>query len=135
MNNTDPAIVEFANDTFYLAFNSRDIGEMDRLWSIDYPTVCVHPGWAPLFGREDIMESWESIFSGQGDSNQIICHEPRVLPLGDVFSVVCYEQLQSGWLVATNNFVIEAGVARIVHHQAGQCMDPPELVHEPQTVQ
>ena len=135
MQNTDPAIVEFANDAFYLAFNSRDIEQMDRLWSVDYPAVCIHPGWSPLFGREDILLSWENIFTGQGENNRIICHDPRVLPQGDIFSVVCYEQLPTGWLIATNNFVIEGGVARMVHHQAGQCMDPPELVHEPRTVQ
>jgi len=116
MQNTDPAIVEFANDAFYLAFNSRDIEQMNQLWAEDYPTVCIHPGWSPLFGRDEILDSWTNIFAGQGSENQIICHEPRVLPQGDIFSVICYEQLPSGWLIATNNFIIESGRAKIVHH-------------------
>jgi hypothetical protein len=135
MNITDPAIVEFANDAFYLAFNTRDMESMDRLWALEYPSVCIHPGWSPLFGREEILQSWKGIFDGQEGSNSIICHEPRVLPLGNLFSVVCYEQLPAGWLVATNTFVIEDGLAKIVHHQAGQCLDPPELVQQSQTVQ
>jgi ketosteroid isomerase-like protein len=135
MHSIDPAIIEFANDAFYLAFNTRDLGQMEQLWAADYPCVCIHPGWSPLIGREAILDSFEGIFSGSGEGNTIIHHEPRVLPQGDLFSVVCYEQLQGGWLSATNNFVIEGGIAKIVHHQAGQCMDPPELVAQTQSVQ
>lgn len=126
MNMVDPAVIQFANDNFYLAFNSRDAVQMSGLWSQDHPCVCIHPGWAPLVGRAEILESWENIFSGQGPGVQIVCHSPRVLLQGDLFSVVCFEQLPTGWLVATNNFVIEAGGVRMVHHQASQCMVPPE---------
>ena len=133
MNKVDPAVIEFANDNFYLAFNSRDLDQMSELWAVDYPCVCIHPGWAPLLGRDEVLESWESIFSGQESDIQIVCHSPRVFSQGDLFSVICYEQLPAGWLVATNNFVIDAGNVRMVHHQASQCMEPPEL-DEPPTV-
>ena len=127
MNIVDPAVIQFANDNFYLAFNSRDAVQMSGLWTEDYPCVCIHPGWAPLLGRDEILESWDNIFSGQEPGIQIVCHSPRVLVQGDLFSVICYEQLPAGWLVATNNFVMEAGSVRMVHHQASQCMVPPEL--------
>ena len=131
MNRVDPAAIQFANDNFYLAFNNRDAVRMSGLWSQDYPCVCIHPGWAPLLGRDEILESWENIFREHGPSVPIVCHNPRVLLQGGLFSVICYEQLPTGWLVATNNFVIEAGDVRMVHHQASQCVVPPELDEAP----
>lgn len=131
MRSVDPAVIEFANEAFYLAFNNRDMKQMEALWANEYPTVCIHPGWAPLFDRDEILQSWEAIFSGQPEGSTIVCHGARVFQQGAVYSVVCYEQLPGGWLVATNNFIVEAGDARMVHHQASQCMEPPEL--EPST--
>ena len=135
MNGTDPAVIEFANDAFYLAFNSGELREMEALWAVDHTTVCVHPGWRPLFDRDEIMQSWESIFAGQLENRLIICHEPRVLMQPNFYTVICYEQLASGWLVATNNFVLEQGAVKLVHHQAGQCLDPPEITQPGQTLQ
>ena len=135
MNITDPAVIQFANDNFYLAFNSRDMVQMSDLWSVAYPSVCIHPGWAPLLGRVAIVESWDNIFKGQQAGIQIVCHSPRVFSQGDLFSVICFEQLPAGWLVATNNFVIEAGNIRMVHHQSSHCMEPLELDELPMVVQ
>ena len=135
MKTVDPAVVEFANDAFYLAFNSKDIDQMERLWAEEISSVCIHPGWGPLFGRDDILSSWQSIFAGQTAENQILCVDPRVVVQGDVYSVLCYERLPAGWLMATNNFMLENGIVRMVHHQAGQCMDPPESVQPTQTLQ
>ncbi len=135
MNSIDPAVIEFANDNFYLAFNSQNMTEMSELWAVDSLCVCIHPGWAPILGREEILESWEDIFSKPEPGIQIVCHSPRVLVQGDLFSVICYEQLPAGWLVATNNFVIEAGSVRMVHHQASHCMEPPELDELPTVFQ
>lgn len=135
MKTIDPAVIEFANEAFYLAFNNRDMKQMADIWAVEYPSVCIHPGWAPLFGREDILQSWESIFAGQPEGSTIFCHGARVLQQDDLYSVICYEQLPGGWLVATNNFVVEAGDARLVHHQASQCMEPPEVDQPARTVQ
>lgn len=135
MNSVDPAVIEFANEAFYLAFNNRDMKQMEAIWSVDHPAICVHPGWAPLFGRDEILQSWEAIFSGQAEGATIVAHGARVFQQGDVYSVICYEQLSGGWLVATNNFVLEAGDFRMVHHQASQCMEPPELEQPAPTVQ
>lgn len=126
MKTLDPAVIAFANDAFYLAFNNGDIKQMDELWARDSPTVCIHPGWAPLLDRDEIILSWENIFAGTGD-RELFCHEARVLAVGGLYTVICYEQLPGGWLVATNSYVLEDGVVRIVHHQASQCMEPPEL--------
>ena len=130
----DPAVIEFTNDTFYLAFNNGDLKLMDTLWAKEAPTVCIHPGWAPLLDRDEIMQSWENIFQGSA-GNQLTCHETRVINVGELYNVICYEHLPGGWLVATNSYVLEAGEVRMVHHQASQCMEPPELDDLPQTVQ
>ncbi|MGV0034352.1 MAG: nuclear transport factor 2 family protein [Candidatus Azotimanducaceae bacterium WSBS_2022_MAG_OTU7] len=135
MNSIDPAVIEFANDNFYLAFNSQNMTGMSDLWAVDSHCVCIHPGWAPILGREEVLESWGNIFSGPDPGIQIVCHNPRVLAQGELFSVICYEQLSAGWLVATNNFVIEAGNVRMVHHQASHCMEPPELDEPPAVLQ
>src|SRR6185312_7096303 len=52
-----------ANDSFYRAFNQRDLEAMDMLWSHSSEITCIHPGWNLLSGREDVMESWEAIMS------------------------------------------------------------------------
>ena len=135
ISSIDPAIVEFANDAFYLAFNMRDLPSMEALWAKHHPVVCIHPGWPPLFGREEVLQSWEEIFSGQQQAPGIACYGARVFPQGDVVTVVCYEQLPAGWLVATNNYVLEAGDLKLVHHQASQCAEPEDIESLQQSIQ
>ena len=127
MKQVDRAVVEFANETLYLAFNGRDLREMDRLWADEHSTVCIHPGWQPLRGKEEIMASWRSIFGAQDAGDLINCHQPVVMSLSGMHLVTCYEQLGDGWLVATNCFIEEAGRLRICYHQAGQCMEAPDI--------
>ena len=131
----ESAIAEFANDAFYLAFNSGDLDQMSAIWSRDYPVVCIHPGWPPLFGYEAVLQSWEQIFTGRSEETQIICHEPRIFSQAGLFSVICYEELEGGWLIATNNFVMDGSRALMVHHQAGFCSNPPDIIKEPQSIQ
>lgn len=123
----DPAIVLFANDAFYLAFNNRDIVAMDQLWSRHTPPVCIHPGWSGLFSRDEIIESWREIFDNDAAQASIACHEPRVLFQRDIISVICYEELSQGWLVATNSFVLEDDLPKMFHHQASQCINAPDI--------
>lgn len=131
MTMIDPAIVLFANDAFYLAFNNRDIDAMDNLWSRFTPPVCIHPGWTAMFNRNEIMESWKDIFINQEAGFRIQCHEPTVLFQQDVMSVICFEQLPQGWLVATNNFVMEGGEPKLIHHQGSPIANPPEAPEQP----
>lgn len=126
----DPAVVLFANDAFYIAFNNRDFEAMEALWSREAPAVCIHPGWRPLVTRDDILDSWREIFGNADGATGISTHAPRVVSQATLHTVVCYEQLPGGWLVATNIFVMEAGELRMIHHQAGQCMNPPDLDEE-----
>lgn len=127
MTSIEPAIVEFANEALYLAFNNRDLEQMDQLWSDLAPCVCIHPGRKPLHGKEEIMASWRDIFAAQNRAEQIACHSPRISVFSELCLVTCYEQLSAGWLIATNCFTLEEGRMRIFYHHAGQCMEPPDF--------
>ena len=40
----DPALVLYANDSFYRAFNARDVNAMNELWAEGQSVYCLHPG-------------------------------------------------------------------------------------------
>jgi ketosteroid isomerase-like protein len=115
----DEAGVLAANAIFYEAFDQRDVAAMERLWARRVPVACIHPGWAPLFGRDDVLKSWHAILTGPG-APRISCTDPVVHALGDGSAlVVCVEVLPGGAMVATNVFVREDGAWRMVQHHAG----------------
>ena len=117
---SDTASVLFVNDAFYDAFRTRDLETMDRLWSHRAAVACIHPGWQPLDGREDVMKSWEGILGNAG-APEVFCLEPKAHVLGVTAFVVCYEQIGNEVLVATNIYHKEGDDWRLVHHQAGPC--------------
>jgi ketosteroid isomerase-like protein len=126
----DEEAVLFANDRFYMAFSTRDMDAMEDLWSRG-PVLCVHPGWQPLHGREDVLASWRGIL-GEGRAPDVTCHIPRATVLGDSAIVVCIEDVGGAYLCATNVFVREDGEWRMSHHHAGPVnMNPEDLLDEP----
>lgn len=127
--------VLFANDAFYLAFRGRDMDAMSDIWAAGLPVTCIHPGWPPLFGREEVLESWAGIFSGDAPP-EVVCHGATAHVYGETAAVICYEQLPDSYLIATNYFAREDGIWRIVHHQAGPTagVPAPEAGEEPKTV-
>ncbi len=110
-----------ANEAFYAAFRSGDDDAMERVWAERAEVACVHPGSAPLHGRDDTMESWREILGGPPP---IHCVHPHVHQLGDAAFVICGERVPGGVLVATNVFVREGGAWRMVHHHAGPGIPP-----------
>ena len=123
----DEDAVLTANTAFYLAFEKRDVAAMEELWARGPDVACVHPGWAPLFGRAAVLASWEGILEAPS-APSIACMEARAHLLGDSAFVVCTERLPEGDLVATNLFVREDERWKLVHHQAGPAppaSDPP----------
>ena len=121
----DRELALFANSAFYLAFSEKDAVAMEALWSRRHPVICIHPGWPALLSREAVMESWEAILSNP-DAPGIMPHHSRAFSLDRMVMVVCYEALGNQMLTATNLFVLEDGEARLVHHQAGLCAQPPD---------
>lgn len=127
-----PELALFTNDAFYLAFSHRDAVAMERLWARRHPVTCIHPGWPALTSRDAVMQSWESILSNP-DAPAIVPHHARAFPIGDLVMVICYEALGQQMLSASNLFVLEDGEAKLVHHQAGHCAQPPEPEPEGRT--
>jgi ketosteroid isomerase-like protein len=112
-----------SNESFYDAFNARDMGAMERLWAQHAPVVCLHPGSTVLHGRTQVIRSWQSILASEGVP-RVSIEGPRVVMLGETAMVLCYERVvdpETGTgavLAATNVFVRESGEWRIVHHHA-----------------
>lgn len=122
MSDTDAVL--FANEIFYRAFADRDEAAMEDLWSESEPVACLHPGWGPLFGREEVIGSWLAIVRNP-ESPPILCHEARAQIHGDTAYVICFEEIGGSFLVATNVFVREGRVWKMVHHQAGPTASRP----------
>ena len=115
----------FANDTFYLAFAQKDIHAMERLWATQHATVCIHPGWPAITGRQQIVASWRSILSNP-EQPGIDFYNATANRVGTTVMVTCYEQLSGSICVATNGFVREGAAMRLFHHHAGPCANPPQ---------
>jgi len=119
-----------ANHAFYEAFAHGDVEAMDELWARKRDVACIHPGWGAIHGRDQVMRTWHAIMSG--GATPIACEEPEVIVLDDSAFVTCVEDVDGNRLVATNIFVLEAGVWKMVHHQAGPFHEPEmETVQRP----
>ncbi|MDX2145298.1 MAG: nuclear transport factor 2 family protein [Rhodospirillaceae bacterium] len=118
----------FANSAFYTAFNMRDAAAMEEVWAKDKPVSCAHPGWAILYGRDDVMKSWRGILKNP-NAPKIHCHNERVENLGDVAIVTCIEDLNGRqFLAATNIFARHGSAWHLIHHHAGPAnVDPQSL--------
>jgi hypothetical protein len=120
----DTAAVLFANDAFYLTFQTSDFAAMDAVWSSREAISCIHPGWPPLIGRAPVMQSWRSILANP-NQQPVQAHAASVELYGECAIVVCYEVVGQFTLVATNVFAREDGQWKLVHHQSGET-PPPE---------
>jgi len=116
-NKTLKQVLE-VNRAFYDAFAAGDFLTVKQTWSRSDQITVIHPGSVALHGYEAVMASWELIFKNSGP-HQIKCTNERVYLTADSAYVVCNEVFPEGQLVATNIFVIEDGLWRMVHHQAG----------------
>jgi hypothetical protein len=113
-----------ANQSFYDAFDRRDMAALEALWSSARPVTCIHPGWDVIIGRAEVLASWRNILANPA-APRIQCRDPYPLFEGPLGAVICHEILPDGVTVATNLFAAEAGVWRMVHHQAGPVMATP----------
>ena len=127
MSDTDAVL--FANEILYRAFAARDETALEDLWSDSEQISCLHPGWGPLFGREEVLSSWVAIIRNP-ESPEILCHNAHAHVYGDTAYVVCFEEIAGEFLVATNIFVREGRVWKMVHHQAGPTSVSPSVDDE-----
>lgn len=121
------ARVGFANEAFYLAFESKDYIAMDHLWSEVRDVICIHPGWAALIGRDAVMESWRAILDNPRQG-AVSFYGATYRSLGErMYAAICYEVAGNAVMIATNVFVEEDRRLRLVLHQAGYCANPPPI--------
>ncbi|HXG17740.1 MAG TPA: nuclear transport factor 2 family protein [Methylomirabilota bacterium] len=126
--------VEAANRTFYQAFETLDITEMEKVWLRAPYIKCVHPGWPLLVGWGPIMTSWERIFDNTL-SMQFTLTDVRVEASATLGWVVLIEDLAAqgydgpsrSQILATNVFEKKDGRWFIVHHHASPILAPPML--------
>jgi len=123
MSDADIAAVLFANDAFYLTFQSSDFAAMEAIWSERDAISCLHPGWPPLLGRDQVMQSWRSLLANPNQP-AVQAHAASAEQYGECAVVICYEVVGQFTLVATNVFVREGGQWKLVHHQSGQSPRP-----------
>ena len=102
---------------FTALFADRDEDAMDDLWSVSEQVACLHPGWGPLFGREEVLSTWTAII--RNPDSPILCHDAHAHVYGETAYVICFEEIAGNFLVATNVFVREGRLWKMVHHQAG----------------
>lgn len=127
---SEDAALLFANEAFYRAFADRDIVALAEVWAESEPVSCLHPGWAPLFGRDEVLAAFKAIFEGPAPP-RIEIRAPRALLHGETGLVICYEAIDDIFLVASNVFRREGARWRMVHHHASPVRDAPAPPDEP----
>jgi ketosteroid isomerase-like protein len=122
------AQIKRANERFYRAFESLDIGQMAAVWVHAERAKCVHPGWDLLTGWEAIRQSWEAIFTNT-DYMRFVITDVAVHLYGRVAWVTCVENLsdtpdalQMVRILTTNVYEQRGEDWYIVHHHASPIM-------------
>lgn len=129
---SDHDAVLFANAAFYAAFSSRDQQAMQAAWSKTKAVSCVHPGWNIMYGRDEVLQSWQGILRNP-NAPTVKVHNERVMVSGDTAVVTCIEELnERQFCVATNIFIREGSTWHMIHHHGGpanvdrQALEPSE---------
>ncbi len=122
--------VTLANEAFYRAFESLDIGAMDKVWAHQEYVTCIHPGWSTRVGWPMVRDSWVVIFNNVF-SVKFALTELQIQVAGDVAWVICTENLtsrhadvpQTSRVVATNLYERMDEGWKIIHHHGSQLME------------
>ena len=119
-----------ANAAYYRAFSTGDVAAMSRIWADD-GVSCVHPGWAPLVGRDAVIDSYRDILTSPGRV-RIAHREDTAIVAGQEARVLCIEIAEgTALLAATNCFRRVGDTWRMVHHQASPIAVPVEHSEPP----
>ena len=120
------------NSKFYKVFAAGDFFAMEYLWAKQHDVTVIHPGWPAIHGFEKVMKSWRSIFLAQ-EQTDIRCINEKASILSDSGFVTCTEVLGDLKLVATNVFVKEDDLWKMIHHHAAPIEDdedePEKVMH------
>jgi ketosteroid isomerase-like protein len=119
-----------ANEEFYHAFESLDIGCMDRIWLQEDYVTCIHPGWSLRVGWPAVRDSWVLIFNNTF-SMKFELTEMQVQVAGDLAWVICTENItsrqgeatQESRVLATNLYEKAGAGWKIIHHHGSPVME------------
>lgn len=117
IENAEAASVLDANQALYDAFNTRNAEAVADLWAEGVPVACIHPGWAAVRGRENVLATWTAILANP-DQPRIIVGAAEAHVAGDSAWVLCRELVSGTPLAATNLFLRQNGRWRVVHHHS-----------------
>lgn len=122
--------LERLNEAFYGAIERGDLDKMSEIWigdTTDRVPMCVHPGWAMLTGRTEVLRSWALIMANV-PYIQFVLTDVRTTVIGDVAVLTCAENIltaagaddpgfAAGRVIATNTFLrTEEGWRLWLHH-------------------
>ncbi|MEM7064414.1 MAG: nuclear transport factor 2 family protein [Cyanobacteria bacterium P01_B01_bin.77] len=128
MSNEQAVVLE-ANQTFYRAFEKKDIEAMEAICSKGIDSLCIHPGRKALKGWEAIRQSWLQIFKATRYL-EIDLDVMSVEVSGDLAYVVLVEKVMQisgsrrleAKSMATNTFERMGGQWYLVHHHGSPIM-------------
>lgn len=116
--------VRRAQVQFYEAFAAQSIEMMRQVWSTQHDCKVIHPGMSSIQGRENVLKSWEEIFS-RAEPFMIEPSLPQVDICGQTAICTCVERMNGGGeLEAVNIYKREKGHWRLTLHIAS-----PIVVH------
>ncbi|MEA5466250.1 nuclear transport factor 2 family protein [Leptothoe sp. PORK10 BA2] len=128
MPNEQTAVLE-ANQTFYRAFEKKDIEAMEAVCSKGIGSLCIHPGRKVIKGWETIRQSWLQIFKATRYL-EIDLDIITVEVSGNLAYVVLVEKVMQvsgsrrleAKSMATNTFEQMGGQWYLVHHHGSPIM-------------
>ncbi|MBW4695056.1 MAG: nuclear transport factor 2 family protein [Lyngbya sp. HA4199-MV5] len=117
------------NETFYRAFEKKDLEAMTAVWSQGTSSLCIHPGRNAIQGWEGIRSSWEAIFRNTSYL-EIETEIVRVDVSGDLAYVVLLETVlqvtgrrqSKAQSMATNLFERMGQKWYLIHHHGSPLM-------------
>ncbi|NJK28433.1 MAG: nuclear transport factor 2 family protein [Coleofasciculaceae cyanobacterium SM2_3_26] len=112
-----------ANQTFYRAFEKRNLDAMSAVWSQGAGCMCVHPGRKALQGWQAIRSSWEEIFKNTSYieiETDIVSAEAAgnlgyIVLVENLLQVIHGSRLEAQSM-ATNIFELMGGKWYLIHH-------------------
>ena len=129
----DEKEVAKANESFYSAFESLNVQQMESVWAKDADIQCGHPGWRILRGWKPVMESWQHIFENTPQIRFMLT-DVSIEVRGEVAWVTLYENLNSSlegqnvaaMILTTNIFRKGPDGWRMIHHHGSSVAQPPQ---------
>jgi ketosteroid isomerase-like protein len=139
----DLAAITELNAALYAAVEAADLDRLNEIWVDDdlaKTAHCVHPGWPPLRGRDEVLRSFAVIMANtsyiqffltdvhvevNADMAVLTCEENILTSVGEEENTAS-SRLAGGRVVATNVFRRTPAGWRLWLHHGSPVIAPPE---------